>query len=278
MIDLHCHSLFSDGTNTPGELVALAEKGGLSALALTDHDTTAGLERFRDAGAPSPVEAVPGIELSAGFGGVPLHMLGYYFDPENRALQESLGWVRDGRAERNVQILAKLNALGYALTMDDVGKHAGDGVVGRPHFAAALMEAGHFKHPSKIYRQLLGKGKAAYVNRRRLSPEKCVELIRGAGGVAVIAHPGQMKLTNNRLRRLIRRLLPVGLGGLEVLHPSHQAHQAQAYERICDEFGLALSGGTDFHGGLTPDLSLGTGFGSLHVPDALLDGLKAHRQ
>ncbi len=274
MIDLHCHSLFSDGTNTPEELVALAERGGLTALALTDHDTTAGFDRFVAAGENSPVETVPGIELSAEFGEKTLHILGYLFDVADPALQESLEWVREGRSERNVKILEKLNTLGYGLRMEDIQKHAGDELIARPHFAAALMEAGHFKHPNKIYQQLLGKGKAAYVNRRRLSPEQCVEMICKAGGVAVIAHPGQMKLTNNKLRHLIRQLQPHGLRGLEVLHPSHHPHQVMAFERICAELNLVLTGGSDFHGTLTPDLKLGTGFGNLCVPDAFLEKLR----
>lgn len=278
MIDLHCHSIFSDGTCTPEELVGSAEQAGLTALALTDHDTTAGLDRFMAAGEAVSIETVAGIELSAEFGRTPLHILGYFFDAGNSALQEALTWVREGRTQRNFQMLEKLNALGYDLSMDEVCRHAGDELVGRPHFAAALMERGHFKHPNKIYQQLLGKDKAAYVNRQRPSPERCVELICGAGGVAVIAHPGQMKLTNNKLRRLIRHLLPHGLGGLEVLHPSHKEHQVLAFERICVELDLAVTGGTDFHGALTPDLRLGVGFGRLHVSDPLLEKLRARSQ
>ena len=253
----------------------MAESAGLSALALTDHDTVAGLERFNRAGESSTLKTINGIELSAEYGQVPLHILGYGFDPANAPLQESLEWVQQGRQERNVQMLGKLNALGYNLTMDDIRKHSGDELVGRPHFTAALMEAGHFKHPNKVYQQLLGKGKAAYVNRARLSPEKCVELISGAGGMASIAHPGQMRLTSNKLRRLIRQLKPHGLGAIEVLHPSHKPHQIMAFERICAEMDLALTGGTDFHGALTPDLSLGTGFGDLHIPDTFLDSLRS---
>lgn len=275
MIDLHCHSVFSDGSKTPEELVALAEQGGLSALALTDHDTTAGLPRFMAAGRNSPVETIPGIELSAEFSGATLHILGYCFDFQCLELQQALAWVREGREMRNFQILEKLNALGYQLTMDDVRKHAGDELVGRPHFAAALMEAGHFKHPNKIYRQLLGKGKAAYAERRRLSPEQCVQLIRKAGGIAVIAHPGQMKLTRTKFRKLVRLLKEHGLGGLEVLHPSHQLHQVAAFERICADFDLVPTGGTDFHGAITPDLNLGCGFGDLSVPDDWIGRLKA---
>jgi predicted metal-dependent phosphoesterase TrpH len=274
MIDLHCHSIFSDGTNTPEELVVLAEQAGLSALALTDHDTTDGLPRFMAAGKKSPVETVSGIELSAEFGEVTLHILGYLFDPANAELQAALLWVREGRTERNVQILEKLNRLGYALTHDDIRKHSGDDLIGRPHFAAALIEKGHFKHKTKIFQQLLGKGKAAYADRRRLSPEACVELIRHAGGAAVIAHPGQMKITTRALRRLVKRLKESGLSGLEVRHSSCQPDQTSAFLRICEDFDLVATGGSDFHGKLTPDLSLGRGFGDLEIPDTVLERLR----
>ncbi len=274
MIDLHSHSIFSDGTNTPEELVALAEQAGLSALALTDHDTTDGLPRFMAAASKTPVQAVSGIELSAEFGEVTLHILGLLFDPANQELQAALEWVRAGRTERNFQILEKLNRLGYNLTHDDIRKHSSDDLIGRPHFAAALIEKGHFKHKDKIFKQLLGKGKAAYVDRRRLSPEACVELIRNAGGIAVIAHPGQMKLTARSLRRLVKKLKEHGLGGLEVWHPTHKEYQAASFLRICEEFDLAATGGSDFHGKLTPDLTLGRGFGDLDVSDHILEQLK----
>ncbi|MDD3275597.1 MAG: PHP domain-containing protein [Kiritimatiellales bacterium] len=277
MIDLHCHSIFSDGTNTPEELVALAEQGGLSALALTDHDTTDGLPRFMAAAAGTSVQAVSGIELSAEFGDTALHILGYLFDPASDALQSALAWVREGRTERNAQILEKLNRLGYNLTYADIRKHSSDDLIGRPHFAAALIEKGHFKRKDKIFQQLLGKGKAAYVDRRRLSPEACVELICKAGGVAVIAHPGQMKITTRALRRLVKKLKEHGLGGLEVWHPTQQEYQSAAYLRICEDFDLAATGGSDFHGKLTPDLSIGRGFGNLEVSDHILEQLEKRR-
>ncbi|MFA6172089.1 MAG: PHP domain-containing protein [Kiritimatiellales bacterium] len=271
MIDLHSHSIFSDGSSTPEELVTLAEQGGLTALALTDHDTTDGLPRFMAAGAKSSVQTVAGIELSAEFGAVTFHILGYFFDPANAELQTALKWVREGRIERNVRILEKLNRLGYNLTHADVRKHAGDDLIGRPHFAAALIEKGHFKHKDKIFQQLLGKGKAAYVERLRLTPEACVEVIRKAGGVPVIAHPGQMKLTARSLRRLVKQLKDHGLGGIEVWHPIHKPYQAASYLRICEDFDLVATGGSDFHGKLTPDLTLGRGFGDLDIPDTVLE-------
>jgi len=273
MIDLHCHSIFSDGTNTPEELISLAEQAGLAALALTDHDTTDGLDRFMSAGRNSSVEALRGIELSAEYGETPLHILGYGFDPSSATLQEALAWVREGRAARNFQIVEKLNTLGYDLTFEDVRRHSADDLVGRPHFAAALIEKGHFKHKNKVFQQLLGKNRAAYVDRRRLKPAECLEVIHAAGGVSVIAHPGQMRLTRNKLRRLVKKLKEQGLGGLEVWHPSHPEHQVNAFERICEEFDLIATGGTDFHGDLTPDLSIGTGFGNLLVSDEVLINL-----
>jgi predicted metal-dependent phosphoesterase TrpH len=274
MIDLHSHSIFSDGSSTPEELVALAEQGGLTALALTDHDTTAGLARFMAVGAESSVQTISGIELSAEFGETTLHILGYLFDPAHVELQTALEWVREGRTERNVRILENLNRLGYDLTLDDIRRHSGDDLIGRPHFAAALIEKGHFKHKDKIFQQLLGKGKAAYVERRRLAPEGCAEVILKAGGVPVIAHPGQMKLTVRDLRRLVKKLKAHGLGGLEVWHPTHQPHQTAAFLRICEDFDLVATGGSDFHGKLTPDLSLGRGFGDLDVPDTVLEALR----
>jgi len=273
MIDLHCHSVFSDGSNTPEELVALAEQGGLSALALTDHDTTDGLERFLAAGKNSPVTTLAGIELSAEFGEKSLHILGYGFDPQNPALQEALTWVREGRAERNFQILEKLNALGYELSYGDIRKHSADDLIGRPHIAAALIEKGHFSNRNNVFRQLLGKNGAAYIDRRRLTPARCMEVIRGAGGIPVIAHPGKMRLTRNKLCRFIQKLKEQGLGGLEVWHSSHEEHQIKAFERICNDFGLIATGGSDFHGALTPWLRLGTGGGNLHISDEVLEKL-----
>ncbi len=270
MIDLHCHSIFSDGSSTPEELLELAEQAGLSALALTDHDTTGGLNRFMAAGKESSVKTLSGIELSAEYGDRTLHILGYGFDPSNAAMQEALEWVRAGREERNLQMLKKLKTLGYKITMEDVRKHSADELIGRPHFAAALIGKGNFKRKGKVFKQLLGKNCAAYVDRRRLTPVQCLELIRGAGGLPVLAHPAQLRLPRNKLRRMVEKLKEQGLGGMEVYYSSHQPHQQKAFEGICEDFDLVATGGSDFHGAFTPDLSLGRGFGQLCVPDEIL--------
>jgi predicted metal-dependent phosphoesterase TrpH len=268
MIDLHCHSVFSDGSCTPEELIEQAEKIGLVALSLTDHDTVAGLPRLFDAAEKTAVQVVSGVELSTELKGRTLHILGYGFDPENEALLDALKWVCRQREERNTGIFRKLTALGYQLTLADVQAQAGDKMLGRPHFAAALVEKGYFNHRSKVFSQLLKKNGAAYVGRERLSPGQCCDLIRKAGGIPVLAHPGQLGMSGTALRKLLRHLIGEGLGGLEVLYPAHQAHQVSAYERICKELGLLMTGGSDFHGSFTPQLSLGKGFGTLCVPDA----------
>ncbi len=286
MIDLHTHSLFSDGSNTPEELVTLAEEANLTTLALTDHDTIDGLARFLKAGENSSVRTVNGVELSAEYDGKTLHILGYDFDPSNQAFQDALAWIRAGRAERNIQILKKLNALGYDLTYEEIRKYSGNGLIGRPHFAMALIDRGHFKPKAiarhnnkneaqekllqvnwkkiaknKIFNQLLGKNCAAYVDRRRLIPEQCIELIHEAGGISVIAHPGQIKLTRNKLRQLVKKLKGMGLDGLEVYYPAHSSHQIQILERLCKEFDFVATGGSDFHGTFTSDPLIGTDIG-----------------
>ena len=253
----------------------LAAEAGVTALSLTDHDTTAGLDRFFAAAKSAGVQVISGVELSADFAAAPLHILGYGFDPKNAELERVLAKVRDGRAERNSQILEKLNRLGYELTFDDVAKHAGDTLIGRPHFAAALVERGYFKNSKKIFQQLLSTGRAAYVDRRRLSPERCVELISNAGGAAVIAHPGQMDISTKKLQRLIEQLIPCGLAGIEVWHSSHKDEQIAVYQRLCETYHLTGTGGSDFHGTRTPYIRIGTGYGSLEVPEQVLENLQS---
>ncbi|MFA5688951.1 MAG: PHP domain-containing protein [Kiritimatiellales bacterium] len=276
MIDLHLHSIFSDGTNTPEELIELASAAGLYAAALTDHDTTAGQKRFAAAAQRVSIKTVTGIELSADFGAVPLHILGYDFELQNAELQTALEFICIARAERNEQILSNLNRLGYELTMSDMQKLAGDKMIGRPHFAAALVNAGHFKTIKKVFMQLLGKGRAAYAERQRFPPEQCIELIRNAGGFPVIAHPGQMDISSGALRRLIERLLPHGLAGLEVWHASHKESQSAAFLQLSKKYNLIATGGSDFHGKHTPYIKIGTGYGTLSVPDEIFS-LFSHR-
>lgn len=277
MIDLHTHSVYSDGTNLPTELVAMAEERGLSALALTDHDTVGGIPELLSAAENSPVEAVAGIELSAECESGTMHILGYFIDHASTALLEKLEKVREGREQRNAEILKKLNKLGYVLLWSDVEKHAGKDVVGRPHFAAALVERGHVKSKKAAFDRLLAKGRPGYADRYRYTAKECIELIRKASGIPVLAHPATINLPDEQLLALVRELKDSGLGGIETYYAENRPDNMRRFSGWADELGLIRTGGTDFHGKNSPDLKLGTGFGQLHVPDEVLEQLKAAR-
>lgn len=275
MIDLHTHSVYSDGTNTPAELIEMAEKRGLTALALTDHDTVGGLEPLFEAAKNASVEAVPGIELSAECAKGTMHILGYFFDHTNETLLEKINTVREGREERNQEILKRLNKLGYRVMWTDIVAEAGADVVGRPHFAEALVKRGLVKSRKSAFELLLAKGRPGYVERYRYTGRECVELIRNAGGIPVLAHPATIYLPDDQLRGLIMGMAENGLGGIEVYYAEHHPENITKFKKWAEELNLICTGGTDYHGNNTPDLKLGTGFGQLRVPDEALEQLKA---
>lgn len=275
VIDLHVHSVYSDGTNTPAELISMAEARGLSALAITDHDTVGGVAPLLEAAETSAVEPIPGIELSAECERGTMHILGYFIDHNCAALLDKIEKVRAGREERNREILKKLNKLGYILMWSEVEKQSGRDVVGRPHFAEALVERGHVKSRKAAFDLLLAKGRPAYVERYRYTANECIELIRQAGGVSVLAHPATIYMPNDQLRGVIKGLKEHGLSGIEVYYAEHKPENIQKFRNWAKEFDLICTGGTDYHGANSPDLKLGTGFGQLRVPDEALEQLKA---
>lgn len=274
MIDLHTHSNYSDGTSSPAELVTLAERQGLGAIALTDHDTVRGIPEFLAAAEGSSVEAVPGIELSAECASGTMHVLGYFIDHTCVDMLARIEKVRKSREERNLNILKKLNKLGYVLRWCDVERQAGCDVVGRPHFAAALMERGLVKSRREAFDLLLAKGRPAYAERYRYEPSECIELIRAAGGVAVLAHPATVGLPDAMLFELVRSLKAVGLGGIETYYAENQTENIRKFMAWGEELGLVCTGGTDFHGENSPDIHVGIGFGHLAVPDEALARLR----
>ncbi|RKX39717.1 MAG: phosphoesterase [Verrucomicrobia bacterium] len=275
MIDLHTHSVYSDGTNTPAELVSMAAERGLGALALTDHDTVKGIPELLATAEAASVEAVPGIELSAECERGTMHILGYFIDHTCPILLEKIEKIRTGRDIRNVEILKKLNKLGYRLLWEDVERQAGLDVVGRPHIAAALLERGHVKSKKAAFDLLLAKGRPGYVERDRYSAKECIDLIREAGGVSVLAHPATIYLPDEQLRILVGELKEHGLGGIEAHYAEYRPENIRKFTEWAEELELICTGGTDFHGANSPDLKLGTGFGQLRVPDEALDQLKA---
>ncbi|MBU0678893.1 MAG: PHP domain-containing protein [Verrucomicrobia bacterium] len=277
MIDLHVHSTFSDGTLTPEELIQLAIDTGLNAIALTDHDTTNGIPRFLAAAEGSPVKAIPGVEISADSKHGALHILGYFVEPGSTALAEALHRIRESRDVRNREIFHNLNRLGLSLNWSEVEKYAGEDVMGRPHFAAAMVGKGYVKDKNTAFNKYLGRGKRAYAERYRPSPLECIDLIKSAGGVSVLAHPFTLELSPKQTRSLLSKLRSFGLEGLEVYYPAHDAHLTREFLNLARELDLVPTGGTDFHGEGSPDIKLGSGFGGLEVADETIALLEARR-
>jgi predicted metal-dependent phosphoesterase TrpH len=277
MIDLHMHSIFSDGSLTPEALAEQGRRLGLSAIALTDHDSTAGLDRFLKACEACGIRGIPGVEVSAEIRKGTMHILGYFLDVLDPSLQALLLEIREGRSLRNRSILEKLNQAGLTLTAEEVAAFAGSDTVGRPHFAQAMLARKYVKTWEEAFDLYLGKGKAAYVERLRLSPEDSVKVIRGAGGVAVLSHPFTLDLDADSLRACLVNLKAAGLGGVEVLYPEHTAEQERLYGSLASELGLVVTGGSDFHGAINPGVRMGTGYGSLRVPDSVVSELEQRK-
>jgi predicted metal-dependent phosphoesterase TrpH len=248
----------------------------VNALAVTDHDTLDGLGEAIAAGRDFGVEIVPGLEISAEFQPGTMHILGYYIDLNSPALLDQLAALRRARDERNPRIAAKLRALGIDLTIEEVERVAGGPVVGRPHFARVMVEKGFVQSPQEAFDRYLSKGAPAYVDKARLDPQPAIEAIVRAGGVAVLAHPYQLRARSAEdLDRIVASLKEAGLDGMEVIYSRHSAAQIEEYRRLAARYDLLITGGSDFHGVTKPDIEVGKGLGNLCVPPELLDNVKA---
>lgn len=270
MIDLHNHTTASDGELSPTALVERAAGLGVRALAVTDHDTVAGLAEARAAGARLGVHVVDGVELSATrAGGGTVHVLGYLFDPASPALTEPLGRLQASRRLRNEGIAERLAALGVPVELSAVRARA-HGVVGRPHFAAELIACGHARSVDEAFDRWLARGRPAYVERDELRPDEAVRMVHAAGGVAVLAHPMVYAQSDERVERMIAELAAAGLDGVEIDYPSHTAGQKTMLDCFARRYGLVRTGGSDFHReqGLAP----------CPAPAGTLDALRARRE
>ncbi|MEU6802721.1 PHP domain-containing protein [Streptomyces neyagawaensis] len=247
-IDLHCHSTASDGTDTPAELVRNAGAAGLDVVALTDHDTTRGYAEAV-AALPEGLTLVTGAELSCRLDGVSMHMLAYLFDPEEPGLLAERELVRDDRVPRARGMVAKLNELGVPVTWEQVARIAGDGSVGRPHVATALVELGVVPTVNDAFTpQWLGDGGRVYVEKHETDPFEAIRLIKGAGGVAVFAHPAAVKRGRTVPESAIADLAAAGLDGIEVDHMDHDPATRARLRGLAKELGLLATGSSDYHG------------------------------
>jgi len=277
MIDLHLHSTFSDGSLVPEQLVAEAGKIKLTAIALTDHDNIAGIPPFMEACARCAIRGVSGVEISVDYPKGTMHVLGYFIDCNSPALIAHIEKLKSGRAQRNADILKKLNNLGMPLTMAEIRSFAGGDNIGRLHFAQALEARGYVTSIQDAFDRYLAKGKSGYAERQRLTPANGVKMILDAGGLAVLAHPFTLELSPKALEGQIKELVDAGLQGIEVYYPQHNAGRIKQYLNLTKRFNLVATGGTDFHGGAMPDIKIGYGFGSLNVPDSIMQELDARR-
>ena len=248
-IDLHCHSTVSDGTLAPAEVVRRAAGNGVTVLALTDHDETAGLDAARDAAAEYGVRLVPGVEISVSWGGVTIHVVGLGIDPAHEALREGLQRTRSSRHARAVRIAAELDAVGIRGSLAGALGHAENpDLIGRTHFARFLVEQGHARDVGAVFQRYLARGKPGYVPHQWAELGDAVSWIRGAGGRAVVAHPGRYALDRRDLWRFFGEFRDAGGEGVEVVTGSHTRDQFGQFAGVAREFGFLASRGSDFHG------------------------------
>lgn len=271
-IDLHVHTTASDGTCSPTEVVSLAAKNNISAIAVTDHDGVWGYEEAAEAGKALGVEVVPGIEISSKFG-TSVHILGYYIDFNSPELSKSLNWVLSDRDERNLKIIALMQADGIDVSYEGMHERYGD-VIGRPHFAEYFVELGMAESVPDAFDKYVDKGRRYWVPRLFITTKRAIEIIRLAHGIPVLAHPFQYKRDDAQLRELIEHCIENGLKGIECRYSGYTEEMTAYLEALADEYSLIKTGGSDFHGSNKPSISIGTGTGSLDVPYEYLERLK----
>jgi predicted metal-dependent phosphoesterase TrpH len=273
-IDLHLHTTHSDGSLSPAEVLQLAHKAHVTALAITDHDIVSGIPDAIAVGAELGIEIIPGVEISSCVGNSELHILGYCIDWQNPELMRRLSSLRESRHTRNPQIIERLRALGLDVTYEEVRDLAGTDSVGRPHIARLLMDKQYVTSAKDAFDRYLAEGRPAYVARELPLPADAIAWIRAAGGVAVLAHPTWAKVSGEGLTALLTTLKADGLGGIEVHYSTHTKRQTMEYLDLAKRLTLLVTGGSDFHGITKPDIEVGIGRGDLNVPEKLLDPLK----
>lgn len=272
-IDLHTHSLKSDGSMTPAEVVREAKRAGLTAIALSDHDTVDGIEEAVAEGEKQGVEVVPAIEFSV-ISETETHILGYFIDITNPDLQRVLKEVVDLRIQRNYVTCQRLNELGFNITIEEVRALAPNNFVGRAHFARVLMDKGYTESVKEGFDKYMSAGQYAYCEQQRLTAKEAIELIRKCGGLSFLAHPHLTKFNDNKIRAYLEELKSYGLNGLEGYYTDYTPEMQEKYQSMAKELGLMISGGTDFHAKMKPHISIGTGLGNMKIPYSVLEEMK----
>ncbi len=280
-IDLHVHSTASDGTLTPPEVLEMAVQLGLKAVSITDHDTLCGSAAALANGIPLPLEFLSGIEISAASpDGYPsassVHVLGYGFDLFDASLNRLLTRLQSSRKNRNPQIIDRLNTMGMDLTMAELSQVVGNAAAGRPHIAQLMVAKGLADSIDDAFDRFLGKNKPGYVEKYRVPIEDAIGRLKNAGGVAVLAHPYLNDWVDlDRFESFLLTIKKMGLDGIEAFYPEHPEAVTTLFCRLARKHNLLITGGTDFHGAITPGIQMGVGDGRFHVPFSLYENLMA---
>ena len=273
IIDLHTHSVMSDGSMTPAEVVRHAAKNGISAISLTDHDSIAGVKDAMAEGEKCGVEVIPGIELSVQ-SATETHILGYFIDVDHPILKEGMEEILRVRQYRNSETCRKLNELGFDVTMDEALALAPNKIVGRAHFARLLANKGYVESVKEAFALYLKNGKPAYCGVQALTDEEAIKLIKDCGGKAYVAHLHLIRLEDDELKKFLIRLKGVGLDGIEGYYTEYTPEMQDKYQALARELGLEISGGTDFHAEMKPHISIGRGLGDMEIPYSVLENMR----
>ncbi len=273
-IDLHIHSIFSDGTHSPTELVHLAQLRGLQALAITDHDTIDGVSECMATALHVGLEVVSGIELSVEYGENTFHLLGYMFDHLDQELQSRIAVLQEARQNRNKKIILKLQNLGIHISVEEIHEASPVGQTGRPHIAKLLCRKGVVRNMDEAFAKYLKKGAVAYESRFVYSAVEGIDIIKKSGGIAVLAHPAQITQSSGEMSRIVGRLVDIGLDGLEVYYPTHSSAVRRKLIKIAKRYDMILSGGSDYHGSIRPGTDM-AGAKNVFVPPEILVQMKA---
>ncbi|MDR1248173.1 MAG: PHP domain-containing protein [Treponema sp.] len=283
MIDLHTHSRASDGSLTPSELIRAAKEQGLTAIALTDHDTIDGLEEAREEAVRQGIEFIPGIEFDVGHEPVAVngefHLLGLGIDHIGPGFRETLGEIWRKREDRNLRILERIREeLGINVDYGEVRAISGGGALGRPHFATLLVNRGIVKNRGQAFSKYLGKGRPLYIAKEKLEFTLALRMIREAGGIPVLAHPMSLYIAWGRLPQFIAELAALGLAGIEAWHPTAKVRACKRLEELGKSLGLYITAGSDFHGNSRPDRKLGITAGERKIEASYLDSIPPLRK
>lgn len=277
-VDLHVHSNASDGTLTPAKVVELAALKGLSAIALTDHDTIEGIPEAQKAAQNLPLEVIPGIELSCVYQEEEIHILGLYVDLSDKEFLAQTDRLKDIRIKRNEEMINRFQKAGINISLCEVQAGNPDTVITRAHFARILLEKGYVKSMDQAFKKYLSYTGPYCPRKEKITPEHAMKMLGNCGASPVLAHPYQYHLGDKKTEELVSFLKELGLHGLEVYHSSNNQYESGKLKKLAKKYQLFPTGGSDFHGSNKPDIDLGTGRGGLRVSALLLDDIKRIRQ